>query len=473
MTPVVNGWRALLFVVLTGFCAALSAQSPQPAAKPAAELRVKASLAGTGELSVGATSTLYLDVLTSTWFTDAPTLPVLNLPNVLVTQPSGEASQLRSTFDGVPFNGLRYSYLISPTVPGTVQIPALTVSASVGESSSPLQASSLPLRVQAAGAPSQGSAPGTPGQSLAASSVQATQRFTDSAQPLAVGDRISREVLVKAIGAQAMLIPPLAFADIDGLKRYVAQPTLNTLSDARGGFEGGQRIDRVDYVVERPGTYDLPAMDLAWWNINTKTQEHLTLPARRVQAQAGSGEPGPFSVADDVRSLSEHARFYVHGRWFALLAIAASAALVLWFAWPWCRRGQRWLVGGLVALQARRKASEPYAWHVLRRALSHPDQRLDALYRWLRRSRDASTLEQALRPLSEPLRTPGEAVLRDCYGPNAEPARAWEALRAMAPRWRRAFRARSTAARCGGLQPLNPGSPTDGTAHRAHKEQAL
>lgn len=469
MTPALGFWRMILAGVLAGVGMAAIAQSGEPAA----ELRVQVSMSKPGDLTVGATNTLYLDVLTSTWFTDAPTLPVLSLPNALVTQPTGQATHIRSAIQGETFTGLRFGYLISPTAVGTLQIPALTVSARVGQSTSPVQAQSTPLRVKAVSAPGLASGADRAGQTLVADSVDATQQFRESAQPLSVGDRISREITIKAIGTQAMLIPPVEFADIAGLKRYVTQPTLSTITDGRGGFEGGQRIERADYVVERAGTYALPAIDLPWWNLGTKTQEHVLLPAHPVQALAGARSQGPFSVTEDLRELGHGARFYVHGGWFALFAIAAGAALVLWFAWPWCRRGTHWLGRKRAAVRTRWQGSEPHAWLALRRELSHPNHRLDALYQWLRRSRDVSTLGQALRPLPVALRTPGDAVLRDCYGPDATPTKGFHTLRAMVPRWRRAFRVQAHPVSHYGLRPLNPHSASCVGVHRSHDGEAL
>src|SRR5690606_942079 len=97
--------------------------------------RAQVSIQPAGPLTVGATATLQIDVLTSTWFVQPPELPVLQLPGALVTAPTGHAELIRTTVDGVAYSGLRYAYQISPTQAGRLAIPALTITLHVGQAS--------------------------------------------------------------------------------------------------------------------------------------------------------------------------------------------------------------------------------------------------------------------------------------------------------------------------------------------------
>ena len=51
--------------------------------------------------------------------------------------------------------------------------------------------------------------------------------------------------------------------DVPGFKRYPREPEVTTLTDGRGGFLGGQRIDRADYEPLAAGESTLPALS---WN---------------------------------------------------------------------------------------------------------------------------------------------------------------------------------------------------------------
>ncbi|WP_195844727.1 BatD family protein, partial [Bordetella pertussis] len=239
-------------------CAALLALglAGAPRAQDAPPLRVTARLPAGAQAQAGATLRLELDVMTTTWFTQPPRLPALTLPGVMVTPPSGEGELVRAEHNGVAYSGLRYTYLLSPTAAGQVQVPALAVSAEVGPGKTPASASSAPLSFTVGGAA--GAQPAPHG------ALTVSQDFALAPDPLVAGGRVTRSITQRAEGVQAMLLPPAPLADAPGFKRYAREPEVTTLTDGRGGFVGGQRIDRADYVAEQAGELSLPAVTLAW-----------------------------------------------------------------------------------------------------------------------------------------------------------------------------------------------------------------
>ena len=445
-------WVKIGVLSMVLWAGAASAQSAAASDSTAAQLRVQAHMAATGDLMVGATGTLQVDVLTSTWFTQPPVLPALNIPGALVSGPSGEATLIRSTLEGVPYSGLRYAYQVSPTAAGALRVPAIDIRAQVGQATAPLAARTQPLVLRAS-APAGAIA----GHVLAANAVTASQQIEFSSQPLAVGDHVRRVVTVQAQGAQAMLIPPPDVPVPPGLKSYVAEPELTTLTDSRGGFVGGQRVDRYDYVIGRAGDYALPAVEIRWWNVATGKQERVVLPAQQFQASGSAAYQTPFSVEQDLRDLGRQVQVRIPGGWVALIAALSALALVLWLAAPALRRAGQRLHALLDARRRRWRESEAYAALALRRELARPAGRLDALYRWLWRSHRAVALEQATAGLSPDLRQSTALALRDWFGPKPDPATGWRALRESFPRWRRALRVGQAAqAGPGSLLPLNP-----------------
>lgn len=440
-------WVGLALLALWATVAGAQTADPGP------QLRVEARMAQPGDLMVGATGTLQIDVLTSTWFTQPPTLPTLNIPGALVSGPSGEASLIRSTIDGVAYSGLRFAYLVSPAAAGPLHVPAISVSAQVGQASAPLTARTRPLDLRAAGPPG-----AVAGLALAATSLQAAQQIEYSAQTPAVGDHVRRTITVRAQGAQAMLIPPPALPPVPGLKLYPSEPELTPLTDGRGGFLGGQRVDRYDYVIQRAGTFELPALEIRWWNLGTGKEERLGLPARRFEAKGGSAYQAPFSVEQDLRDMGRQVQVRVPGGWLALAGAVLILGFGLWLGMPQLRRFGAWLQTRAQDRRSRWRASEPYAALALRRELTRPQHRLDALYRWLRRSQNAPSLAQATEGLAPGLRQAGVNALRDCYGQEPDYARGLRALRDAFPHWRRALRARAAPRAPYRLLPLNPRS---------------
>ena len=151
-------WRPIAVTTKLGALLLCLISTNTFAAEP--ELRVQASLQPADTAMVGSLVELQLDVLTDTWFTSAPTLPDLKLPGALVMPPDGHAEHLNQTLDGKSFNGMRYSYLITPNLAQGFDIPALTVRATPGQATTELSAQSQPLHFTATQPP--GFQPGEP-----------------------------------------------------------------------------------------------------------------------------------------------------------------------------------------------------------------------------------------------------------------------------------------------------------------------
>ncbi|WP_439811584.1 hypothetical protein QCN28_11660 [Bordetella bronchiseptica] len=431
-------------------CAALLALglAAAPRAQDAPPLRASARLAAGAQAQVGATLRLELDVMTTTWFTQPPRLPALTLPGVMVTPPSGEGELVRDEHDGVAYSGLRYTYLLSPTAAGRVDVPALAVSAEVGPGRTPASASSAPLSFTVGGAAGGQPAPG--------GALTVSQDFALAPDPLVAGGRVTRSITQRAEGMQAMLLPPAPLADAPGFKRYAREPEVTTLTDGRGGFVGGQRIDRADYVAEQAGELTLPPVTLAWGE-GAGGPPRQTLPGRAFTVAAAPAAAPPFSLADDLARLRHGLRWVLPAAWLAWAGGGALALLALWLGWPWWRLGLRRLRAAAQRLRARRRAGEPWHWRAWRREARRDSGTLSAFYRWLALAAGAPDMRGATATLDEPAQRAAAAALRDAYG--RAPARSgWRARLGVATRrWRGSWRARRAAAPAHGLPAvLNP-----------------
>lgn len=129
--------RSLLLTLLLGLQSLLALAEPQ--------LLVEAQLVPEGQALVGATLNLQVDVLTDTWFTQAPQLPKLNLSGAQVTPPSCEAEHLTVQRDGTTLFGLRFSYQITPNQARHFHISALSIQTVPGQGSGPVTVRTAPL----------------------------------------------------------------------------------------------------------------------------------------------------------------------------------------------------------------------------------------------------------------------------------------------------------------------------------------
>jgi hypothetical protein len=375
---------------------------------------------------VGGLLELQLDVLTDSWFTDAPTLPDLKLPGALVTPPDGHAEHLNQTLDGKSFNGMRYRYRITPNLAQGFDIPALTVRATPGQASTPLTAQSQPLHFIATQPP--GFKPGEP--VLVAQGLRFTQTVLNSATPLKVGDSITRQLTLQADDALAMSLPAPSLADVAGLSRYPKAAQISNLDDGRGHFNGGQRIDTVTYRIDTEGRHHLPAIEQKWWDASTGQTRTTQVPAVTFDAAANSAYRPVFSITEDLKKLTQQGRVHLSGHWLVLLALQARRRA----------RHAAWL------------ESADYAWRQIPAQIDGKPAQLSALYLWARRSRMGLKLTNLGPRLQD--------LLHACYSRQPTEDQALHHLKqSLATLHSQAKRDKASAAPA--LRPLNPAHAKD------------
>ncbi|MDB5984853.1 MAG: hypothetical protein JWQ69_5868 [Pseudomonas sp.] len=425
------------------------------------ELRVQAHLDRSDSVVVGATVQLQVDVLVDTWFTGAPQLPDLSLPGAVVTPPGGEAQHLTQTLDGKTFFGLRYTYLITPSVAQGFDIPELAVRVTPGQATSELSAHSEPISFSVRQPP--GFNPGEP--VLVAQALRVTQQLNKSANPLTIGDSVTRVVTLQADGAQALSLPAPELEEIPGLSRYLNSPQVSSLDDGRGHVSGGQRIDSASYRIDKAGDYALPSLHLKWWDASANQARSITVPALNFEASSSSAYRPVFSVAEDLQQLGEQARFHLSEHWLDLVVWLMVIGTLGYFTRPWWQRGRHLWQGWRSARQEAWLASADFAWQQVPAQLEQNPPQLTALYLWARRVQPRHGQQRpGLLDLAEspeaPLALHLKRLLRACYGRQPQGASALQQLKNELPKLheqstRHAYQGSAPH----GLRPLNPGRP--------------
>lgn len=111
-----------------------------------------------------------------------------------------------------------------------------------------------------------------------------SEKWSRPFKNLQTGDSIERTITVTASKMQAMLIPSLPLDQPDGLRVYPGEPIVRDQKTTRGDFIYGQRTETAKYLIQKPGTYRLPSVQLQWWNISTHRLVTATLPATTFSA---------------------------------------------------------------------------------------------------------------------------------------------------------------------------------------------
>src|SRR5262245_46682278 len=179
-----------------------------------------------------------------------------------------------------------------------------------------------------------------------------------------------------------MLLPQVALSGVDGLALYPAQPSLQDNLDRRTGALTSTRVDEATYMLERPGDFTLPAIDLAWWNVRDGKvlRTHMDPIVLHVVAnpavQAGDGA-GAHVTAWNWRVLVE----WIFDHWLIAALALLALGIVAWFA-PTAVRAMRRHI-------ARRRsaylASERWSFAQLRAGGDDPAKVYFGLLDWLKR----------------------------------------------------------------------------------------
>jgi hypothetical protein len=218
---------------------------------------------------------------------------------------------------------------------------------------------------------------------LAAKKLTLEQTVQRSSDQLKTGDSVKRSVTIKADGTPAMLLPPQSFAAIDGLALYPAQPSLADHTDGRTDALTATRVDSATYMLQRPGDYVLPAIDVNWWNISTQKIEHAHIDAVSFQVQANPAQSASAAGAMSSRLDWDAMIDFIADHW-----LVTTSALIAFAAMAWV--APRTVRAIAAKLRSRREAylrSEAWSFGQFRRAARHGDAQTTyfALLDWLQR----------------------------------------------------------------------------------------
>ena len=221
----------------------------------------------------------------------------LDIPNAYVA-PLGQNSFQRM-IEGRPWLVHEIRYAIFPEASGELLIPAQTFSGRLGAGRRTLfdtgpagrliRRETEAIRVQVKPRPA-----GFPAATwLPAAELNIEEQWSAPLDKLRVGDSVTRTIRVIADGLQGAQLAPIEHADIAGLRAYPDQPVIDDVSGAKGIT--GVRTDSLALIAVSDGEYELPAVEVPWWDTGSDTLRVARLPARRLRVLPNTAAPG---VAD-------------------------------------------------------------------------------------------------------------------------------------------------------------------------------
>jgi hypothetical protein len=296
-------------------------------------------------------------------------------------------------------NGVRYvvverSFAIFPQQSGTLTVEPSVFQGQIieagrfsfNETLRSKRVTSKPFSVEVRPIPAAAQRPWLPSREL-----RLVEEWPQDPPRFRVGEPLTRTVTLTASGIAAEQLPSLAGTLPEGLKQYSDQPLVKNQTGADGLT--GIRQEKIAILPSRPGRFELPALEIPWWNTETGQQQLARIPARSIEVSAATDNqllPAPPLAAESALSEAPPAET-VRQRGGAGFWPWLSAVLVL-----------GWLATALLWWRQRRRSlpeSEPEP----RPASRKPDKPNEALREFKRacRANDAGACKIALLKLAK------------------------------------------------------------------------
>lgn len=391
---------ATLLLVTT--CAAQTAPEAEP-------LRpfVRAHVEPADHIVVGQPVRLVVEVLVPNYFLGSPQFPDLEIKNAIVVAPQERAENFSERSGSATFAGIRQSYFLYTEQPGTFHIPHAVVGVKYADAPPHATQTNVPFPDVTFRAELPAAADGM-SYFLPTTKLVVQQRWSSPLSDVRTGQTVERTITVTADRLQGMLIPPAPLDAPDGLRAYPGEPVVLDQKNDRGDFLGGKRVDTVKYLIQKPGDYALPPVQLSWWDLSSNRLRTETLPAVHFTATPDPSYtaelPPEVEPAAAPQTMSANPwKPYWHwlrASWYWPL----GAIAVIWaFA--------RWLPRIFHSLRIRRDAlreSEAAYFRKLIHTCEGNDARSSyaALLRWLNRTDSNQSLDEFIQ-------RSGDAVLRN------------------------------------------------------------
>jgi hypothetical protein len=416
---------------------------------------------------VGQRTTLRVDVLAPNYMTAPPELPAFQVRNAVTRQL--QSVNRSEQMNGTTYAGVRFEFAIYPQEPGSYAVASQTVTVRYAAEPPATREATMALpRIAFDAFIPDGASALNP--FIAATKLTVEQTIQRSSDQLKAGDAVTRTVTIKAEGTPAMLLPPITSSAIQGLALYPAQPSLQDSTDSRTDLLSSTRTDSATYMLERPGDYLLPAIDIRWWNADEGKVELAHLDA--VPLQVGANPAVESAAAADSGAGWNWGRLLdLAADHWALAVLALAALAVLGWMTP---RSARVMAA---VYRHRREAylrSESFAFTRLRRAARRGDAKAAyfALLDWLQRFEPVAPLH-TVDSLKSAARDPAldvqiGAIQQKLFAPRRD-AEAWSPhqwLRLLSATRRRLQRQAARSARTRSSQRLNPVDDHVASAHR-------
>lgn len=234
------------------------------------------------EVWVGQKAVMHIDVLAQNGWAQIKKKGDMKIKGAYMLRVETQGTRLNETIDGDTYTGQRYELLIFPQVGGTIKIPPLPVDVQVKAWGADSETKVRQMSTQGV-ALNVKIPPGAKNIKGLISSTELTvgQTWEPDAESAKAGDAITRIITLKALDVSGMAFTPLEFQKIAGVGVYPGQPDVSDTTDR--GTLTGKRIEKVTYVFEQSGKFQIPEIEFVWWDSQNTELKRIELPGKKLK----------------------------------------------------------------------------------------------------------------------------------------------------------------------------------------------
>lgn len=173
---------------------------------------------------------------------------------------------------------------------------------------------------------------------LPAKDVRLGEEWSREPGEIAAGEPVTRKVTISVLGQIETQIPALEPPVVEGMNVYADKPDLSRLFEAEG--IRGVRREQYAMIGFRGGLVEVPAVEVPWWDIETREWRVARLPSRTIRVEAPETIVVAPPVAEQESAPEEagEAAMLPDGFWKRVSELIAAAWLLTVIAWWWSSR---------------------------------------------------------------------------------------------------------------------------------------
>ncbi|MCL6416448.1 BatD family protein [Aestuariirhabdus sp. Z084] len=242
-------------------------------------------------IAVSQQLTLTIEISTNRWFAGGTRIGTIEVDGAVVLQREKFAVNSSRQVDGASWAVQQWAITLYPQREGRFQVPAIAVNISIaGENQQRIEGviQTQPLNFLAVTPDAMADRAAW----IAVPSLSIDDRFDRELSDLQPGDAVRRTLRIRAEDTAAMMLLPASTLRVEGVANYPRAPRLTDRVN-RGEYLA-ERVETIDYLIERDGRFEVPALSFYWWNTQRGQAERIELPAQHLQTgTAASPDTSP------------------------------------------------------------------------------------------------------------------------------------------------------------------------------------